>query len=143
MPIIEVESENIPTLKTFKHVEWAEADKEHYGVVPPGFFAEYKHTLTMQENGEIVGYITFSACGGIGNINSILVGKNQRRRGIASKLLSAAEDKLKAYNVHKVMLETGADWKARHVYEKQGYTVRAILPNHVFHKESVLMDKQI
>lgn len=141
MSIIEVNSENAPALKTFKHVEWEEPDKEHYGNHRPDFDAKHAYTFVAQEDGEIQGYVSFSVDAGIALINSFIVGKKFRGKGVGKLLLAAAEKKLMSEGAHKVSLETGADWEARKIYEKLGYRVRAHLPNHFGHQEFVLMDK--
>ena len=66
-----------------------------------------------------------------------------RGKGIGSALILAAETKAKEIGVHKMWLETGTTWKAKMFYEKCGYTVRIILPNHIAGYEFVLMDKMI
>ncbi len=142
MKIIETDSENNSALKAFKLIEWPEADKEHYGDNLPDF-TKHAGTLIADEAGEIQGYISYSAVAGVGKIESIIVGKKFRGRGVAKRLLETVEQKMKTVGVHKVMLETGANWQAKKVYEKQGYQVRVVLPDDCGHQDFVLMDKML
>jgi ribosomal protein S18 acetylase RimI-like enzyme len=141
MQILEVESENDKHLEAFKQVEWALADREHYGDTIPDF-TKRSQTLVFRDGDEIQGYVSFSLMGGVGKIDSLLVGKSFRGQGIGKQLLSGAEERMKTLGAHKVSLETGVNWIARSVYEKMGYKVRTHLPNDFGHQEFVLMDKE-
>lgn len=142
MQIIEVDPETSAALKTFKSVEWPVADQEHYGDKIPDFIKR-NHTLMVQEEDQIQGYISFFLVGGVGKIDSLIVGQKFRGRGIGKRLLEQAEQKMKSLGAHKVSLETGVDWEARKLYEKLGYKVRVLLPNDFGHKDFVLMDKDL
>ncbi len=129
-------------LEAFKASVWPAADIEHYGNNQPNFFRE-EITLLAKDGDEIVGYVTIIADSGVAQIEPLMVAVERKGQGIGSKLLVAAEEKAKSLGIHKVWLETGSDWKARSFYEKHGYTVRTILPNHTGGREFVLMDKML
>lgn len=129
-------------LKIFKGLVWPEADKEHYGDTQPNFSRD-EFTLIAKENSEIVGYISLVIDTGVAQIEPLMVKTDLKGKGIGTKLLQDAEEKAKELGVHKVWLETGSDWQAKGFYEKHGYQVRTVLPNHSGGREFVLMDKMI
>lgn len=142
MKIIQYEEENESSLEILKSKVWPSADNEHYGDNQPKFFLE-KFTLIAKEGDELLGYISVIADSGVAQIEPLMVLPDRKCEGIGSALIKAAEEKAKSFGVHKIWLETGADWKARAFYEKHGYVVRTILPNHSGGREFVLLDKMI
>ena len=142
MEIVEYTNQQAGKLEEFKASVWSVADREHYGDNQPQFFRE-TITLLATEGEVIFGYITIIADSGVAQFEPLMVAVERKGQGIGSALLKAAEDKAKSLGVHKVWLETGSDWSAKPFYEKHGYTVRAILPNHTGGREFVLMDKMI
>ncbi len=140
--IIEISEEKIDPLEAFKRVEYPEVDREHFGDNRPDF-QEYKFTLLAEENKNIVGYINVTVRLGIAYINSLLVGKSHRNKGIGKSLVLKAEEKAKTYNAHKIWLETGANWGTEKFYKDLGYSVRCKLPNDVAHIEAISMDKML
>lgn len=129
-------------LQVFKEQVWPNADVEHYGDNLPSFFKE-ELTFIAEENGAIVGYSTMIADSGVAQIEPLMVAVDRKGQGIGSALLVAVEAKAKQMGIHKLWLETGSDWKAKHFYEKSGFAVRSVLPNHIGGREFVLMDKMI
>lgn len=142
MEIIEYTLENQPQLEVLKTNVWSSADREHYGENRPRFLNK-TFTLIAQDDNEFLGYITVTIDSGIAHIEPLMVKTELKGKGIGTQLLKAVEEKAKALGVHKVWLETGSDWKAKAFYEKHGYSIRAILPNHTGGREFVLMDKMI
>lgn len=130
------------SLEAFKAIAWPAADKEHYGDNQPNFFLE-KFTLIAKEGDNLLGYISVIADSGVAQIEPLMVLPERKGQGIGSALIKAAEEKAKSFGVHKVWLETGSDWKSRTFYEKHGYSVRVILPNHSGGREFVLLDKML
>jgi GNAT superfamily N-acetyltransferase len=129
-------------IETFKSSVWPAADAEHYGDNQPQFFKK-EITLLAKEEGNIVGYVTLHIDSGVAQVEPLMVAVDRQNQGIGSALLKAAEKEAKEHAVHKVWLETGADWKARTFYEKNGFTLRSILPNHTGGREFILFDKMI
>lgn len=127
-------------LEQFKSKVWPSADREHYGERMPDFYKK-EFTLVAIEGEEIVGYISVLIDSGVAQIEPLMV--EPRGKGIGSALILAAETKAKEIGVHKMWLETGSTWEAKKFYEKHGYVVRIILPNHTGGYEFVLMDKMI
>ncbi len=142
MEIIELTPQDGAALESLKAKVWSAADKEHYGDNQPNFFRK-EFTLIAKDANEVVGYITVIADSGVAQIEPLMVNPEMKGKGIGTRLLQASEEKAKSMGVHKVWLETGADWKARDFYEKHDYVVRTILPNHTGGRDFVLMDKVI
>jgi ribosomal protein S18 acetylase RimI-like enzyme len=142
MKIIKLEQNDKSLLELFKGEEWPEADGEHYGSHDLNF-ARYADTLIAKDEDRIIGYISFFIELGVAHIDSVIVGKKFRRKGMAEKLINEVEVQAKSLGAHKIRLETGVDWKARFLYEKLGYNIRAILPNYYGNKDFILMDKEL
>jgi GNAT superfamily N-acetyltransferase len=142
MEIIETNPLDNPELELFKSQVWPFADKEHYGENQPKFYRN-KFTLIAKEDDGIVGYISVIIDTGVAQIEPLMVKTELQGKGIGTKLLQSAEQKAKEIGVHKIWLETGFDWLAKGFYEKHGYTIRTILPNHTGGRDFVLMDKMI
>lgn len=142
MEIVECNIQDKSALDSLKAIAWKAADKEHYGDNQPNFFRK-ECTLIAKDINDIIGYITLIVDSGVVQIEPLMVNPEMKGRGIGTQLLQVAEEKAKALGVHKIWLETGADWEAKQFYEKHGYVVRTILPNHTGGKDFVLMDKMI
>ena len=140
MEITQITNQEESALDQFKSQVWPEADAEHYGNNQPAFFRDTM-TLIAKDNNEIVGYITLIIDSGVAQIEPLMVKTELKGTGVGKQLLKAAEKKAKELGVHKIWLETGADWKAKGFYEHFGYSIRTTLPNHTGGREFVLMDK--
>lgn len=142
MKITESVNQDHSELEAFKGLVWPSADKEHYGDNQPNFSCG-QFTLLAKDNDRIIGYISVAVDTGVAQIEPLMIHPEFQGKGIGSGLLRAAEEKAKSLGVHKVWLETGSDWKAKSFYEKHGYSVRTVLPNHTGGREFVLMDKML
>lgn len=142
MEILTYTAELESKLEVLKGNVWPPADIEHYGDNQPDFL-DAEFTLVAKDGEELVGYITVHVDSGIAQIEPLMVKKELKGQGIGTILITAAEEKAKTYGVHKMWLETGADWKSKAFYKKNGYAVRTILPNHTGGGDFVLMDKMI
>jgi ribosomal protein S18 acetylase RimI-like enzyme len=142
LDITEISQEKFEPLESFKRAEYPEVDKDHYGDVRPDF-KEYHFTLLAEEEESIIGYISVTVKMGIAYIESLLVGKAHRNKGVGKSLVLQAEEKAKSYNAHKIWLETGANWGTEKFYADLGYSVRCKLPNDVAHIDGLTMDKML
>lgn len=81
---------------------------------------------------ETVGFIVAEAGrGGVGHIITIDVLPTVRRYGVGSKLLTAAEDRLRAADCHSVFLETAVDNKpALSFYKRHKYFLIRTVPRY-------------
>jgi len=67
----------------------------------------------------------------IGHIISIDVLPASRRSGVGSKLLAAAEERLRTVSCHAIVLETAVDnVSALAFYKRQGYSVVKMIPHY-------------
>lgn len=130
-------------LDAFKQVEWPEVDRQHYPGEEPDFTRYDEVYVATTENGNIAGYLHVTGEAGIAHIHSLIVGKDYRRKGLATEFLKTAEAAARSWKVHKIWLETGAAWDARNLYESSGYTVRTLLPKHYGKQDFILLDKEL
>lgn len=142
MNIIEYTKNDYADLEAFKSLVWPAADREHYGANMPDF-SKSEFTLIAKDGDTIVGYGTVSIDAGVAHFEPLMVATDRQGQGIGKALVKAREEKAKSLGAHKAWLETGATWKARAFHEKNGFVVRAILPNHIGHQDFVLMDKML
>lgn len=129
-------------LEKFKEEHWLAADEEHYGANIPNF-RKHEYTLIARDGEKVVGYIYLLVDTDVALIESFLVHTGERRKGIGAALLKRAEEKAAEEGCHVIKLETGVDWHAKEFYEKQGYTLRAHLPNYYGGRDFILMDKRL
>lgn len=141
MNIIRSSKEYSEKLETFKGLVWPVADTEHYDKDIHFFKEEF--TLIATETDTIIGYITVVVDTGVAHLEPLMVTPERIGQGIGSALLATAEEKAKSLGAHKIWLETGSTWKAKKFYEKHGYTVRTVLPQHHGNQDFVLMDKML
>jgi ribosomal-protein-alanine N-acetyltransferase len=120
---------------------------------------EMRHFLSLRTaarivgelNGQIQGFIiadrfrTRRSDEWMGQIITIDVVKDARRSGLGSRLLSAAEEKLKAGGCAYVSLEVAVDnLSAMRFYKKYGYTGLKILPRYYLDSiDALLMGKKL
>lgn len=130
---------NNPSWTQFEKDEWAKADKDHYGVV--GEWDKKHFFLEAKENGEVVGTLRLELTAGVAYIDSFIVAKDKRGKGIGKALVRRAEEIAREYRAHKIHLNTGKDWEARKVYEKLGYEKAGNFPDHYYHIDFIEMHK--
>jgi ribosomal-protein-alanine N-acetyltransferase len=86
----------------------------------------------VESAGKVLGFIVAQATRrGVGHILTIDVPPSSRRIGIGSKLLSTAEDRLRAAACHSVVLETAVDNStALAFYKRHGFSVVKTIPRY-------------
>ena len=79
--------------------------------------------VALNETGDIIGTIACSVIGEIeGHVRGMAVVPEWQGRGVAERLLRAAEDKLAARNCSRIALDTTEPLqRAMRFYERQGY----------------------
>jgi ribosomal-protein-alanine N-acetyltransferase len=96
------------------------------------FYMSLRGAFTLvatDSESRIVGFLVATVRrNGVGHVITIDVLKEARRHGVGSRLLSAAEERLRKLNCHTVSLETAVDNQSALVfYKQQGYfTVKTI-----------------
>lgn len=112
----------------FEKNAWSDADKEHYGHEVN--WNKKNFHITALENGDLVGSLRFDIRAGVAYIDSVIVDKGSRGKGIGSALLVEAERLAKENNAHKIYLQAGEQWDSIRLYKKLGYIITSRLPNH-------------
>ena len=86
----------------------------------------------MASSARVLGFIVAQATRrGVGHILTIDVPPTSQRRGIGSKLLTEAEDRLRAALCHSVVLETAVDNSAAVAfYKRHQYSVVKTIPRY-------------
>jgi len=86
----------------------------------------------VESRGRVLGFIVAQANRrGIGHILTIDVPPTTRRLGVGSKLLAAAEERLRAAPCHSVVLETAVDNSAALAfYKRHDYSVVKTIPRY-------------
>ncbi len=129
-------------MDVFNESAWTAADIEHYKDTPPDFYKKEIELVAL--NGDaIVGHCAIRIDTGVAQIEPLIVLTERKGQGIGNALLAEAETRAKAIGVHKLWLETGADWRAKDFYLKHGFTVRTELPNHIGGRTFLLMEKML
>ena len=128
-------------IKAFNEKEWHDTDFEHYGRRVD--WNEKKFLFMAVEDGQMLGTISGKHISGVLYINTIIVAKSKRGKGVGTALMNKAEEFGKKERAHKSHLLTGKDWEAVRFYESFGYKRVALLPNHNFGKDFIIFEKFI
>ncbi|MGH9581004.1 MAG: GNAT family N-acetyltransferase, partial [Terriglobales bacterium] len=89
-------------------------------------------TLVGERDGQILGYVLVESKGsGPGHVITIDVVAAARRTGLGSRLMAAAEERLRAAGCTMIFLETAVDNAAAlSFYKRHGYAVLKTLPRY-------------
>ena len=98
--------------------------------------------IEYDAEGNLIGGILGGTYWGWMYVDILWVRENHRKKGIGSKLLSAAEKEAKSRGCHHVHLDT-MSWQAPKFYEKHGYTVIGILPDIPSGNQKYLLMKEL
>ncbi len=129
-------------LEEFQTTEWALSDTEHFGEVLSDY-SKKKFLYVARQDDKIVAYIALETNLGVATIDVVIVKLSERGQGIGKELIKFVIEKARKKECHVIKLETGVSWKARLVYEKLGFKIRAVLPNYYGNQEYVLMDMKL
>lgn len=115
-----------PSKKEMDYIRDALArfNNEHVGKDghTPLSFVEYDH------DGNVIGGIIGGTYWGWMYIDFLWVHEDHRKKGVGSRLLSAAEREAACRGCHHVHVDT-MSWQAPEFYRKHGYEVIGILPD--------------
>jgi ribosomal protein S18 acetylase RimI-like enzyme len=115
-------------LRSFQIEEWKKADLDHFGREID--WEKEIRVILAKEGKQVVGMLEIKIKAGVMHIESLIVEHNHYRQRIGRSLLLKAETIAREFKVHKIFLETGADWQARKLYESFGFQKTGDLPNH-------------
>lgn len=102
-----------------------EYDKYSVGLIEKSLEDDFTVNFVAEKDGVAIGYISatiiFQEC----NILKIVVSKNNRQEGVATKLLQYTMQYAKSYGVETVFLEVRqSNNVAKSFYEKNGFTLK-------------------
>lgn len=103
-------------------------------------------TLVAELAGEIAGYIVAERGGRkVGHIITLDVRARARRTGVGSKLMDAAEERLRAMGCASILLEVAVgNAAAISFYHRHGYTTLATIPRYYDdHTNALLLGKKL
>ena len=98
--------------------------------------------IEYDADGNLIGGILGGTYWGWMYVDILWVREDHRKKGIGSKLLSAAEKEAKSRGCHHVHLDT-MSWQAPEFYKKHGYTVIGILPDIPSGNQKYLLMKEL
>jgi ribosomal protein S18 acetylase RimI-like enzyme len=109
---------------------WENADIAHYGEAKNFAQTKATHSFIAVLDGKPVGRVVVKVKAGVMEIGEIIVSQELRRHRIGTALMREAERFAQECGVHKILLETGADWPEVGFYQWLGYLKVADIPDH-------------
>lgn len=103
-------------------------------------------TLVAEQGGQVAGYVVAERGGRkVGHIITLDVRAQARRSGLGSKLMAAAEERLRGLGCPSVLLEVAVDnASAIAFYQRQGYVTLATIPHYYNGKmDALLLGKKL
>jgi len=128
-------------IAVFSEKFWMDENIEHYGKPVKWLVKQYIFKATR--NKKILGYIKGKFVVGVIYINTIIVDKNFRKKGIGKMLIKRVEEYAQKMNAHKIYFFTMETWAASKFYKKLGYNKSGILKKHYLKKDFVIYTKFI
>ncbi|HSI20757.1 MAG TPA: GNAT family N-acetyltransferase [Verrucomicrobiae bacterium] len=129
-------------LDALKKEVWPKADEEHFGAdLHPHFFHTAEATLVYEENGQLLGYLEVRCELGVAYMGSTGIVEQARRRGVATKLVEAAENWARENYCHKVTAETGTEWTSKGLVTAMGYTPVVTFKRHFGKIDFIVFEK--
>ena len=107
----------------------------------PVVWHEQRHELAGLEGEEVVAAAGIAIAASLARIESLIVARERRLRGIGAALLDEAASLGKYYNCHKLVAEVPARSGAQAFFERCGYRVEAVLPQHTWKLDVAVMRK--
>lgn len=120
---------------------WRDEDIEHYGKSVNWTIKDF--IFKASDDSKIIGRIDGKIEAGVVFIDSLIVDKNQRGKGVGKKLVAAVEMFGKEHKAHKVYLFTMEEWQASKFYKKLGYQKSGTLPKHYLGRDFVIYSKML
>lgn len=102
---------------------------------------EQRHTSLARDGDATVGAATIRIAASLAEIERIVVDPASRRRGAGRALLADAEQIANYYNCHKMTALVPHRGAAQAFFEACGYHPEAVLPQHTFKLDMVLVRK--
>lgn len=118
-----------------------------YSPVELAYYVNRRGAITLigERDGAIAGFLVADSRRGRGHIVTIDVLPRARRTGLGSKLITAAEERLRAAGCSTISLETAVDNQAALAfYKRHGYSVVGTIPRYYQNSlDALRMEKQL
>ncbi|MGX1883474.1 ribosomal protein S18-alanine N-acetyltransferase [Streptomyces sp. NPDC055287] len=115
-PVLELERELFPEDAWSPGMFWSELAHAR------GPQATRRYVVAEDGDGRIVGYAGFAAAGGLGDVQTIAVSKDQWGTGLGARLLTDLLGHATAFECAEVLLEVRVDnTRAQKLYERFGF----------------------
>lgn len=138
---IQILEQKTDDMRFFDKKEWKIYDVLHFGKSIKWDTKFYY--LKAEDKSGILGTMELKIEGGVGKINTILVGNKSQRKGVGKALMQKADELTKENNGHKMFLITGKNWEAVKFYKALGFEKTGELRDHYFHVDFIEMSKFI
>lgn len=102
---------------------------------------EQSHDFAAIEGGVAVGAATIRIAASLAHVERVIVDPTHRRRGIGRQLLERAEEVANYYNCHKMTAMLPHLGSAQQFFECCAYKIEAVLPQHSFKRDTVVLRK--
>ncbi len=119
---------------------FADAEFEKLDPVP---WRSAQITLAAERDGALIGAVRASYDAGIAHLSELIVAADERNNGTGAQLLAAFEAWAREQGAHRCTLHTDRDRPAVRFYERHGWHIAYIMPDHYQHRTFLLMTKEI
>lgn len=117
-----IEKLSVLDIESILQLESDFSDGWSYNQLKSAFDGNRFFVLGITENGKLIAFVSYSVAIDQADIETVLVSKQHRRKGLAKTLIESAELELKAIGVQKVFLEVRENnMPARSLYNRLGY----------------------
>jgi GNAT superfamily N-acetyltransferase len=102
---------------------------------------EQTHQLAAIGGGRLVGAARARIAASLTEISALAVDPAHRRQGVGAALAERLREIALYYNCHKITVQVPAGTPAQAFFERCGYRVEAVLPQHAFKLDMAVMRK--
>ena len=120
---------------------WHGEDIKHYGERVNWVEKEFAFKVIKDE--QIVGTAKGKFEAGVIYLQTIIVSKNHRRKGVGKTLIDKILDWAMPLHAHKIILFTMPEWDSCKFYESIGFKQSGTLPNHYLKRDFVIYSKDL
>ncbi len=125
---------------TFHNKEWELANIGYYDRSVT-WKKEKRYLIARDSKNKIVGILSLYVEAEVAYLNTMIVDKNERSKGIGTKLILEAEKLVKQLGAHKAYFNTGKTWRTVKLYKSLGYKITGEHKNHYFNQDFLIFTK--